>query len=417
MSDLQWEQNGMQVQEGQPKPKKPQKTFRRGVLTGVIGTLLAVVIVLGLCGSYLSRAFGMLDGLNFSKLGYITTLVDHYYYEDIDQEALTEGVYKGLMEGLDDPYSVYYTAQEYEDMMIDTTGNYAGIGAVLTKDEDSGLVKVVSVYDGSPAQQVGLQTDDIIVSADGHRGESEDLDNFVHYIRGEEGTEVTIEYVRDGKTDVVKITRAQVSVPSVEYKMLDDEIGYVYISEFSDNTLQQFEDAMSDLQAQGMQAVIFDLRYNGGGLVDSVTAILDDILPKGTTVYMEDKNGERTTYTSDAKHCITIPIVVLTSEYTASAAEIFAGAIRDFDYGTLIGTKTYGKGIVQTTIPLSDGSAIKITMATYYTPSGECIHKVGISPDIELEYEFLGGEDDSYDESLDNQIVKAMEVLRGELSR
>lgn len=173
---------------------------------------------------------------------------------------------------------------------------------------------------------------------------------------------------------------------------------------------------MKDLQSQGMKAVIYDLRFNGGGLVDSVVGILDDILPKGTTVYMEDKNGKRTTYTSDDEKQIDMPMAVLTSQNTASAAEIFAGAIRDFDYGTLIGTKTFGKGIVQTTVPLSDGSAIKVTMATYYTPSGECIHKTGITPDVELEYQFLGGDDDTYDELLDNQIQKGMEVLHESLS-
>ena len=398
------------------KAKKP-KTFRRGVLTGVLCSLLVMALILGGLVFALRGSLGTLADLNLSKLQYISTLVHHYYYEEVDEEALAEGIYKGYMEGLDDPYSVYYTAQEYEDMMIDTTGNYAGIGAVLTKDTTTGQVRIVNVYDDSPAAKAGLQADDIIVSVDGHKGQSEDLDQFVHYVRGEEGTKITVQYERDGKTDVMEVTRAQVEVPSVKYKMLDDAVGYVYLSEFSDNTKDQFEAAMADLESQGMKAVIYDLRFNGGGLVDSVTGILDDILPAGTTVYMEDKNGERTTYTSDDEKQINMPMVVLTSGNTASAAEIFAGAIRDFDYGTLIGTKTFGKGIVQTTVPLSDGSAIKVTMATYYTPSGECIHKTGITPDIELEYQFLGGDDETYDESLDNQIQKGLEVLHEELDK
>lgn len=400
-----------------PKKQKKPKTFRRGVLTGVLCSLLVMALILGGLVFALRGSLGTLADLNLSKLQYISTLVHHYYYEDVDDEALAEGIYKGYMEGLDDPYSVYYTAQEYEDMMIDTTGNYAGIGAVLTKDTTTGQVRIVNVYDDSPAAKAGLQADDIIVSVDGHKGESEDLDQFVHYVRGEEGTKITVQYERDGQTDVVEVARAQVEVPSVKYKMLDDSVGYVYLSEFSDNTKDQFETAMADLESQGMKAVIYDLRFNGGGLVDSVTGILDDILPAGTTVYMEDKNGERTTYTSDDEKQINMPMVVLTSGNTASAAEIFAGAIRDFDYGTLIGTKTFGKGIVQTTVPLSDGSAIKVTMATYYTPSGECIHKTGITPDIELEYQFLGGDDETYDESLDNQIQKGLEVLHEELDK
>ena len=366
--------------------KKKVKSFRRGVITGILSCLLVVVLVLGGVAFALRGTLSSLKGFNISKLQYIASLVQHYYYEDIDDEALTEGIYKGYMEGLNDPYSVYYTAQEYEDMMIDTTGNYAGIGAVLTKDTQTKQVRIVNVYEDSPAEKAGLQADDILL------------------------------YERDGVTNVVEVTRAQVAVPSVRYKMLDDEIGYIYMSEFSENTQKQFEDAMKDLQSQGMKAVIYDLRFNGGGLVDSVVGILDDILPKGTTVYMEDKNGKRTTYTSDDEKQINMPMAVLTSQNTASAAEIFAGAIRDFDYGTLIGTKTFGKGIVQTTVPLSDGSAIKVTMATYYTPSGECIHKTGITPDVELEYQFLGGDDDTYDELLDNQIQKGMEVLHESLS-
>lgn len=396
--------------------KKKVKSFRRGVITGILSCLLVVVLVLGGVAFALRGALSSLKGFNISKLQYIASLVQHYYYEDIDDEALTEGIYKGYMEGLNDPYSVYYTAQEYEDMMIDTTGNYAGIGAVLTKDTQTKQVRIVNVYEDSPAEKAGLQADDILLSVDGYKAESEDLDQFVHRIRGEEGTMLTVQYERDGVTNVVEVTRAQVAVPSVRYKMLDDEIGYIYMSEFSENTQKQFEDAMKDLQSQGMKAVIYDLRFNGGGLVDSVVGILDDILPKGTTVYMEDKNGKRTTYTSDDEKQINMPMAVLTSQNTASAAEIFAGAIRDFDYGTLIGTKTFGKGIVQTTVPLSDGSAIKVTMATYYTPSGECIHKTGITPDVELEYQFLGGDDDTYDELLDNQIQKGMEVLHESLS-
>ncbi|MDD6194400.1 MAG: S41 family peptidase [Lachnospiraceae bacterium] len=397
--------------------KKRKKSFGKGVLTGVLCTLLIFCLILGGTAIYLTRSLGGLglEGFNLGKLKYITGLINYYYYEDVDAEALGEGVYKGVLEGLGDPYSVYYTESEYEDLMIDTTGNYAGIGAVLSKNVDTGEVTVVNVYEGAPAEKAGLQSGDVIVTADGYRGDGEELDSFVRHIRGEEGTKVIIEYEREGKTDVVEVTRAQVSVPSVTYEMLPGDIGYVALSEFSGNTKEQFDEAMADLQSQGMKAVVFDLRFNGGGLVDSVVEILDEILPEGITVYMEDKKGERTDYTSDGEHYLDMPIAVLTSENTASAAEIFAGAIRDFEYGTLIGTKTYGKGIVQTTVPLSDGSAIKITIASYYTPSGECIHKKGIQPDVELEYEFLGGDDEEYSTSLDNQIQKACEILRQEI--
>lgn len=390
-------------------------SFGRGVFTGVLCTLGALFLLF-FGGLFFVRnsLIGNVD-VDDVKMGYIIALIHSCFYENVDDDALTEGAYKGILEALDDPYSTYYTAEEYEKFQIDTSGNYAGIGALLTKDLSTGVVSVVNVYEGSPAERAGLQSGDVIVSAGGVKAEDEDLDRFVNEIRGEEGSVVTLVYERNGEQKTVEITRAQVDVPSVTYKMLDGGIAYIEIGEFSMNTKEQFDSAVADLTAQGMRGMIFDLRYNGGGLVDSVTEILDEILPEGTTVYMEDKGGKRTTYRSDGEHFMEMPIVVLTSQHTASAAEIFAGAIRDFDYGTLIGTRTYGKGIVQTTYPLSDGSAVKLTMATYYTPSGECIHKKGIEPDIALELVYGGEADAPYDEMQDNQILKAIEVLQHQM--
>lgn len=397
---------------------RKKKTFRRGVLTGILGTCIVFVCLAAVAVLVLMNGFGVGDVLNAqtkAKIAYLTTVIQYYFYEDVDNDQLENGLYKGLLEGLDDPYSVYYTAEEYQEMLIDTTGNYAGIGALLTQRTDTGQVYIVKVYEGSPAEEAGLREGDELISANGNMAQEMDLDLFVQHIRGEENSTVDLVYARDGEQKEVTVTRADVEVPSVAYQMLNDEIGYIEISSFASNTQKQFEQALSDLKAQGMKAVVFDLRYNGGGLVDSVTAILDDILPEGTTVYMEDKNGKKTVYSSDEEKKETLPMAVLTSGNTASAAEIFAGAIRDFDYGTLIGTKTFGKGIVQTTVPLSDGSAVKLTIARYYTPDGECIHEKGIAPDIELEYQFLGTQDQQYDVSLDNQIQKAVEVLSQEL--
>ena len=193
--------------------------------------------------------------------------------------------------------------------------------------------------------------------------------------------------------------------------MLDNNVGYIQVSQFTDGTYDDFVAAYEDLEAQGMTSVIFDMRNNGGGLLDSVVDILDYLLPEGTVVYTMDKAGNREDYTSDAANYKSIPMTVLVNGNTASAAEIFTGAIRDFEYGTIIGTQTFGKGIVQSTIPLTDGSAVKLTTQTYYTPSGECIHGTGITPDEVLEYEFMGGKDDQYSVDLDNQIQKALEVL------
>lgn len=414
--------------DGQPPEKGG---FAKGVLVGSIATLLVVALLVTTVGAmYLrfgrskpvdissssSSSSSPLEALQDSaKLDVILSMINEYFYDDVDEKALSEGVYKGVLGGLDDPYSEYYTAKEYADFEIATTGNYAGIGAQLSQDKDTMAVTVVKVYDGSPAQEAGLRANDIIVEVDGVQATSMSLDQFVQIIRGEAGTSLEMTYSRNGKEKTVTITRAKITVPSVEYAMLEGNIGYIELSEFSSGTYTEFMAAIEDLESKGMEAVIYDLRTNGGGLVDSVTAILDEILPEGTTVYMLDKAGEKTTFTSDNAHQMDYPVAVLTSGNTASAAEIFSGAIRDFDWGTLIGTKTYGKGVVQSTFPLTDGSAVKLTIATYYTPSGDCIHGTGIEPDIELEYEYGGDEEaEEYDYYADNQILKAIEVLKGE---
>ena len=344
-------------------------------------------------------------------------LTNEWYFskdvEDLDQKLMEKAI-EGMTDLEEDPHTQYFDLESAKAFSDTLEGSNVGLGiSYFLNDQDQFVIR--DVFLNSPAEQAGLMAGDELISADGYTAREMDLETFVSHIRGEENSTVDIVYARDGQQQEVTVTRAHVSTPSVSYQMLDGNIGYIEITDFAQNTQEQFEAAMEALKSQGMQAVIFDLRSNGGGLVDSVTAILDDLLPEGTTVYMEDKHGERTVYSSDDEKQEDIPMAVLTSGNTASAAEIFAGAIRDFNYGTLIGTKTFGKGIVQTTIPLPDGSAIKVTTATYYTPSGECIHEKGIEPDIELEYQFLGTEDQVYDVTLDNQIQKAVEVLRQEM--
>lgn len=403
------------------KPKKP-KTFGQGIAVG-IAIMLVVLMAGGIVVAAITRTSSgdLLSSGVRQKLGYIDNILDKYYYEDISDEDKENALYKGLAESAGDPYTVYYTPDEYDDFEINTTGNYSGIGAALSQDKDTKIVTVARVYKGSPADEAGLKTGDIIVSADEYIATEMDLDRFVLHIRGEEGTTVDIKYIRENdektKEKTVTVTRRNITIPSVEYQMLDGNIGYIEIYDFASNTYDDYKKAMNDLTEQGMDAVIFDLRSNGGGLVDSVTAILDDILPEGTTVYMLDKNDLRTDYDSDEEHKIDIPIVVLVSGNTASAAEIFTGAIQDFDYGTVIGTQTFGKGIVQTTIPLADGSAMKVTTETYYTPKGRAIHGVGIAPDIELEYKSTDGNTKEYNIATDNQIQKAVEVLTKELAK
>ena len=219
-----------------------------------------------------------------------------------------------------------------------------------------------------------------------------------------------------GETLSFDVERANVQLPSVTYEMLNDKVGYIYLQQFESGTADQFETAVNELTEQGMEALVLDVRYNPGGMVTSVVQILDDILPEGTVVYTEDKNGNRQDYTSDAEHYMDIPIAVLINGDSASASEILAGAIKDYNYGTLIGTTTFGKGIVQSIFDLEDGDALKLTTAKYFTPNGNYIHGVGIDPDIELEYEYTGDADADYDKAYDNQIQKAIEVLDGQLA-
>ncbi len=404
--------------------------FRKGVLIGVLVT--AVVFVAGifivmsvvkskyavaLINKQAADAQDVLDADSEKKIKELLGQIELYYYEDIDTEKLTAGLYKGLFEGLGDPYSVYYTKEEYESMMASTSGTYYGIGAVLSQDVKTMQVTVLHVYKDSPAANAGLKDGDIIMQVGDIEATSMELTELVTHIRGDKGTTVHMEIYREGKEDTLEfdIERNKVEVPTVEYEMLEDSVGYIQITEFSEPTEEQFMTAVNALQEQGMKSMIVDLRDNPGGYLSAVTDILDDILPKGITVYTEDKYGQRQTYTSDEEHKMDIPMAVLINGNSASASEIFAGAIKDYEYGTLIGTKSFGKGIVQTVKQLNDGSAIKLTTAKYYTPKGNYIHKKGIEPDVELEYEYSGDKDADYDKSKDNQIQKALEILKSDM--
>ncbi|MCR4830414.1 MAG: S41 family peptidase [Pseudobutyrivibrio sp.] len=353
----------------------------------------------------------LLKGDSSSKLELVTYLIKHYYYNDVDDETLIDGLYAGLVESLDDPYSTYYTAEEYENAMETYAGEYAGIGALLQKNMETGEVTITKVYENTPAEKAGLKEGDSIISANGTLAIDEDLEAFVQHIRGGKGTEVELVVNRDGEELAVTCKRDDVATPTVEHQMLNDSVGYIAISQFTEHTYKDFVKAYEDLEKQGMKSIVYDMRNNGGGLLNAVVDVLDYILPEGTVVYTMDKDGNKEDKVSKASSHKDIPIVVLVNGNTASAAEIFTGAIRDFKYGTIIGITTFGKGVVQSTIPLSDGSAIKLTTHQYYTPSGECIQGTGINPDIELDFEFLGKEDEKYSVDLDNQIQKAIEEL------
>ena len=412
--------------------KEKRHPFAKGVAAGVCGTLVAGTVALAIFVNMMGNSVVISPGAKTSEGSSTTVLskevqnkineqvgyINLYFYEDVDPVQLADGLYGGLFEGLGDKYTAYYTAEEYQDLQISATQNYYGVGAALSQDKDSMQVTITHVYEGSPAEAAGLREGDIIVMVEDIEAVSMELSELVTHIRGEEGTSVHMQIYREGESDYLEfdVKRANIDLPTVEHKLLGENIGYIHILEFGAPTVEQFEAAVEDLKSQGMEAMILDVRDNPGGMVTSVTQILDDILPEGTVVYTQDKYGKRQDFTSSGDTSMDYPIAVLMNGNSASASEILAGAIRDYDYGTLIGTTTYGKGVVQTIYPLEEGDAIKLTTAKYYTPKGENIHGTVIEPVVELEFEYLGDVEQGYQEMEDNQVQKAIEVLNKELA-
>jgi len=414
--------------------KNKKSGFLKGVFTGVIGTVVAGALAVTIFVNYMGNSLvlapktGSDDGPKtvvtsdvLRKVNQLMGYINSYFYEDadIDEMKLSQGMYAGLLEGLEDPYSEYYTPMEYSDMKINATQNYCGIGAAMLQDKETMQVTVSHVYEGSPAEAAGIKDGDILVMVEDIEAISMELSELVTHIRGEEGTVVNLKIYREGETDYldIPVTRAEIDLPTVEHKMLNEQVGYIYILDFGAPTAEQFHVAVEDLKQQGMQAMLLDVRDNPGGMVTAVTEILDEILPEGLLVYIQDKHGKKQEFYSKEETVIDMPLAVLINKNSASASEILAGAIRDYEYGTLIGTNTYGKGVVQTVYPLADGDAVKLTTAKYFTPKGENIHGTGIAPDIELEYEFLDKDAEVYDEMQDNQILKGIEVLEAELAK
>lgn len=418
--------------------KDLQKTmYRKGMRRGIIGTIIVCAVLVFAGGMFLNHSGAktrirvqatedgkqvtkvlsydsLLDQSTVDKINYLAADIQANYYEDVDVDAMKEGLYQGLFNALDQ-YSQYFTKEEYDELMkSDVSGSYSGIGATLNQNSDTKQVTVVSVQDGSPAQEAGIQAGDVIVKADDYTAADMELSEFVSHLKGEEGTKVTVQIYRssDHSYKDLTLTRKSLEIKTVDSQMLENNVGYIRITEFVQTTTGQFETALNDLKAQGMTSLIVDLRSNPGGLVSSVTDILQNIIPKGMIVYTEDKYNNRNEYQSTGEKQLDMPLVVLVNENSASASEIFAGAVKDRQCGTLIGTTTFGKGIVQGIQNLSDGSGAKMTTSRYYTPNGVCIQGKGIEPDITLEYQFLGNDDQAYSYSLDNQIQKALEVLK-----
>lgn len=347
------------------------------------------------------------------KMAYIEKLINDEYYKDVDSETLEDGVYSGMLDSLGDPYSVYYNEKELKEVLDGGEGIYYGIGAYISIDKETNAPIIAGIISGTPAEESDLQVDDIIAKVDGVDTTQSTTSEVVKLIKGPEHTKVIITVIREGESDYldIEVERRKIETPTVEYEMKENSIGYIQITEFDDVTTDQFTEAMAVLKGQGMKGLILDLRSNGGGNLSTCIAIASQLLPKGLIVYTEDKNGQREEYTCDGKKEIDIPLVVLVNGYSASASEILTGAIKDYGKGTIMGTTTYGKGIVQSIIPLRDGTAVKITTSSYFTPSGKNIHGVGIEPDIEVTFDAESYKEDKTDNQLDAAIKKIKEDL------
>lgn len=352
----------------------------------------------------------------YDRAEYLAEYIGENYYRAVDEDVLMDGMLHGMVEALDDPYSEYLTAEEYSVLMDSYDGEFYGIGVSVTNKD--GVIYIVSPIDDTPAQRAGVRAGDIITHVDGVAYSGEELDDAVKHMRGEAGKTVKVTIVRDGVPKEYTFRREKVIIETVKSKMLTDTIGYIRISEFEDNTAECFKKALNEMERTKVKGLVIDLRSNPGGLVDQAVAIADTLLDECVVVYIDDQAGNRSYYSAKSGKT-DLPVVFLCDEGSASSSEIFLAAMKDYKVGTIIGNTTYGKGIIQEIGEhpyFGDGAGLKLTILEYFSPNGNKIHKVGITPDIELDYkEDLN--DDDYDDSgylkyeSDVQLLKAVELL------
>ena len=350
----------------------------------------------------------------YEKLDTLMQLIEMYYYEDVDTQEMLESAAIGLVAGVGDVYSTYYTKEDMDAFNEETEGEYAGIGCQLLADPTDQLITVTRVFKGSPAEEVGMREGDKIVYVNDLYYSAYEMDAAVDVMRGTPGESVKVTVMRDLETIDFDIVRKVVNINYIEHQILDGNIGYVMVFDFLGDAVEGFARALESFKAADVQALIIDLRNNGGGLLDAAVSMADLILPEGRVVSLRDKFGFEDVMEIDNEY-YDIPMVVLVNEYSASASEILAGAIRDYGEGTLVGKKTFGKGVVQSVVDFPDGSGLKVTTARYYTPSGECIHEVGIEPHVAAELDEdavtrYGLNNLPHDQ--DAQLQRALELIR-----
>lgn len=340
-------------------------------------------------------------------------LIEKYYLEEVDEESLKEGAIKGYIEGLNDPYTEYISKEDMEDYLADTMGNFVGIGIYMAQDPDTDEILVLAPIKNSPAEKAGIKPGDIIVSVDGEETSSKDITVVSTKIKGEEGTTVKLEVLRGTETLSFEIKRENIIVNPVEAEVLENNIGYIKFSSFDENTAEEFKTKFEELQSKGIKSLIVDLRNNGGGIVDEALEIADYFVDKDTVLLYEvDKDNNETVKKAKDKAIINMPVIILTNENTASSSEILAGALKDLGKAKIIGTKTYGKGIIQQILTLPDGSGLKITTEKYLTPNRTEINKIGIEPDEKVELPEELKDELNIEKEKDTQLQKAIELLK-----
>lgn len=385
-----------------------KKDFWKGF--GAAFVLLAVIYFGGqfLAQMNIALPFGM---SNTAKIRQIEEMLDTYYVEDYDKELAEELMYTGLVAGVGDPYTYYLSADSLAEQMEKNSGHFVGIGVEIYAGDD-GYIVVSSVTPGGPAEAAGILAEDKITEVDGESITGKTAADVSALVKGEEGTDVTLTIFRESTGEVLEktVTRQDIQVQTVSWRIMDDNIGYISITNFRENTYSQFKEALDTLEAEGMEKLVLDLRNNTGGLVKSAHEIGEELLPEGIMVYTMDKEGNREDTLCDDVYN-DVPMVVLVNGNSASAAEILAGAIQDTGRGELIGTTTFGKGLVQRLFTLPDGSGLNVTIQKYYTPNGTSIHGVGITPDYEVELPEEYAQQTNIPAEADTQLQKAVEVL------
>ena len=403
------------------KERAAKRMFRRGVLIGILTTLCFAIMLILVVGAavllfpHVATAPSAVRNVNLEldeKFEEIDEILRRHFLfaDDIEEQALIEGIFSGYVDALGDAYTVYFDRETTRQLAESRTGSFFGIGANLIRNQENGFIEIVSVFSDSPAEEAGLTSGDFIIQVDERKVGDQDLTEVVSWIRGEEGTPVELTILRDGEELPFTVYRANIQITSVYFEMMEDNVGYIRVTTFDGGTQEQFENALATLESEGMDGLIIDLRNNFGGNLDVVVGMLEDFVSEGVIVSIEDSDGHVTEFTSGRGDVFGNPLVVLVNQNSASASEIFAGAIQDHGLGTIVGMTTFGKGLVQRIFTLSDGSSLKVTIAEYFTPSGRSIHEEGIVPDVEVEFDF-GQEVDEPEDIVDNQLEKAIEVL------